>query len=71
MGFFSGLHPVFQALLAGCSTWAVTAAGAALVFLTREVNRKLLDGMQGFAAGVMMAASYWLLLASAIEMGDC
>jgi zinc transporter, ZIP family len=70
MGFLSGLHPVFQALLAGCFTWAVTAAGAALVFLTREVNRKLLDGMQGFAAGVMMAASYWSLLAPAIEMAQ-
>jgi len=67
-GGFSALHPAIQALLAGCFTWAITAAGAALVFFTKEVNRKLLDVMEGFAAGVMMAASYWSLLAPAIEM---
>ena len=62
------LHPVFQAFLATCFTWGVTAVGAATVFLTRVVNRRLLDAMLGFAAGVMIAASYWSLLAPAIEM---
>jgi ZIP family zinc transporter len=62
------IHPVLQALLAGCFTWGVTALGAATVFLTRGVNKKLLDGMLGFAGGVMIAASYWSLLAPAIEM---
>ena len=62
------LHPVVQALLATAFTWAVTALGAASVFFTRTVNQKLLDSMNGFAAGVMMAASYWSLLAPAIEM---
>jgi ZIP family zinc transporter len=46
--------------------WAVTALGSALVFLTKEVNRKLLDVVEGFASGVMIAASYWSLLAPAI-----
>lgn len=57
-----------QAFLATCFTWAMTALGATTVFLTKEVNRKVLDGMLGFAAGVMISASFWSLLAPAIEM---
>jgi ZIP family zinc transporter len=60
--------PVFQAFLSGLFTWGMTAAGAALVFLTKEVNYKLLDSMMGFAAGVMIAASFWSLLVPSIEM---
>jgi zinc transporter, ZIP family len=66
--FFSDLHPVWQALLATIFTWGLTALGAAVVFVTRSVNRRLLAGMLGFAAGVMIAASFWSLLAPAIEM---
>ncbi len=66
--FMTGLHPTVQALLATCFTWGLTAAGAAIVFFTREFNRKVLDWMLGFAAGVMIAASFWSLLAPAIEM---
>lgn len=62
------MHPVLQALLATCFTWALTALGAAVVFTARDVSRKTLDAMLGFAAGVMIAASYWSLLAPAIEM---
>ena len=51
-------------------TWFVTALGAGLVFFFKTINRKVLDGMLGFAAGVMMAASYWSLLAPAIEMAE-
>ncbi len=65
-----GLNPILQALLATTFTWGVTAIGAAGVFFIREVNRKLLDSMMGFAAGVMIAASYWSLLAPAIEMAE-
>ena len=66
--FIQNLSPVVQALLAGLLTWLVTAAGAATVFFTRTVNQKLLDSMLGFAAGVMLAASYWSLLGPAIEI---
>jgi ZIP family zinc transporter len=66
--WFQHQHPIVQALLAGVFTWLITAAGAASVFVTQQVNRKLLDGMLGFAGGVMMAASYWSLLAPAIEI---
>jgi zinc transporter, ZIP family len=67
---FAGLSPVVQALLATMFTWGMTAAGAALVFGTKNVPRKLLDAMLGFAAGVMIAASFWSLLAPAIELSD-
>jgi ZIP family zinc transporter len=66
--FLRDLHPVVQALLATLFTWGMTALGAGLVFLRREISRKTLDGMLGFAAGVMIAASYWSLLSPAIEM---
>jgi ZIP family zinc transporter len=68
MNGFSNLHPVLQALLATLFTWGVTALGAGLVFLTVTVNKRMMDAMLGFAAGVMIAASYWSLLAPAIEM---
>ena len=68
--YFQNLHPISQAFIATSFTWGVTAIGAALVFLSRNVNMKALDGMLGFAAGVMIAASYWSLLAPAIEMSE-
>lgn len=67
---FSELSPVVQVLLATGFTWGVTAIGAAGVFFAKTVNRKILDGMLGFAAGVMIAASFWSLLAPAIEMSE-
>ena len=70
ISFFQNLHPVVQALLATCFTWAVTALGAALVFTARDISKRVLDMMLGFAGGVMIAASYWSLLAPAIEMSE-
>ena len=70
IAFLANFHPVVQALLATLFTWGMTAAGAASIFLTREINRKLLDVLLGFAAGVMIAASYWSLLAPAITIGN-
>ncbi|MCW5199078.1 ZIP family metal transporter [Desulfobulbus sp. F4] len=60
--------PVIQALAATLFTWAATAAGAALVFLSKAINDRLMDSTLGFAAGVMIAASFWSLLAPGIEM---
>ena len=68
--WFANQHPVLQALLATLFTWGVTALGASLVFFFRTVNRRVLDAMLGFAAGVMIAASFWSLLAPAIEMAE-
>jgi ZIP family zinc transporter len=67
---FQNLSPVAQALLAGVFTWSVTALGAAAVFATKKVSQKVLDAMLGFAGGVMIAASFWSLLAPAIEMSE-
>lgn len=70
MEWFKEQGPVLQALLATLFTWGVTALGAGLVFFFRSINRKVLDGMLGFAAGVMIAASFWSLLAPAIQMAE-
>lgn len=67
---FLNLNPVLQAFLATLFTWGVTAAGAALVFLKKTVSQKVLDSMLGFAAGVMIAASFWSLLNPGIEMAE-
>ncbi|MCD6334893.1 MAG: ZIP family metal transporter [Candidatus Latescibacteria bacterium] len=64
------LHPILQALLATCFTWGLTVLGAAAVFMAKDISRKVLDGLLGFAGGVMIAASYWSLLAPAIEMSE-
>lgn len=62
--------PVLLALIATLFTWFVTALGSAMVFFFRTINKKLLNSMLGFAAGVMIAASFWSLLKPAIEMAD-
>ncbi|MEJ2200707.1 MAG: ZIP family metal transporter [Desulfuromonadaceae bacterium] len=66
--FIQQFNPVGQAFLATLFTWGVTAAGASLVFFCRRIKRKIFDAMLGFAAGVMIAASFWSLLAPGIEM---
>ena len=68
MAWFYDLNPVLQALLATLGTWIITALGAALVFFTRKASQKYLDASLAMAAGVMIAASFWSLLAPAIEM---
>lgn len=73
--WFASLDHTLQALVATLFTWSVTALGAALVFYFKKFNKTLMDAMLGFAAGVMIAASYWSLLAPAIAhaeaMGMC
>jgi ZIP family zinc transporter len=66
--WLSNFHPIIQALIATGFCWAMTALGAATVFLVKSINRMLLDWMLGFAGGIMIAASYWALLEPAIEM---
>ncbi|HXE79146.1 MAG TPA: ZIP family metal transporter [Vicinamibacterales bacterium] len=66
--WFNGLTPVAQALLATLFTWGMTALGASAVFFFRDVDRRLLDASLGFTAGVMIAASFWSLLAPSIAL---
>jgi len=70
IAFFQGIPSVVQALLATLFTWGVTALGAAFVFIGKTVTRKLMVGLLGFAAGVMIAASFFSLLLPAIDMAE-
>ncbi len=70
MEWFYGLTFIEQALMATIFTWFMTALGAGVVFFFKKINKVVLNGMLGFAAGVMIAASFWSLLAPAIEMAD-
>ena len=66
--FFGQFSPIIQALIGTLFTWFVTGLGASLVFFTKDVDQKLLDGLLGLASGVMIAASFWSLLEPAIEL---
>ncbi len=68
--FFMELSPVYQALLAGIFTWSITALGAAVVFFFKKVNNTIMNGMLGFSAGVMIAASFFSLIDPAIKMAE-
>ena len=70
VAFLSSFSPVLQALFATLFTWAVTALGAAFVFVNKTISRRLLVIMLGFAAGVMIAASFFSLLLPAIDMAE-
>ncbi|HER39957.1 MAG TPA: ZIP family metal transporter, partial [Salinimicrobium catena] len=68
--YFEALDPVMAAFLATLFTWGLTALGASLVFFFKKMNRAIFDGMLGFTGGVMVAASFWSLLAPGIEMSE-
>ncbi len=68
--FIQQFSPVMQAFIATLFTWGLTAAGAAMVLFTKDFNQKLMDSLLGFAAGVMIAASFWSLLAPGLEMAE-
>ncbi|MDR3364836.1 MAG: ZIP family metal transporter [Clostridiales Family XIII bacterium] len=65
---FASQNHILLALIAGAFTWGLTAAGASMVFFFKKLNERVTNVMLGFAAGVMVAASFWSLLAPAIEM---
>lgn len=68
MDTFLSFSPILQAFIATLFTWSITALGAGLVFLTKNVSNRFLNAMLGFAAGVMVAAAYWSLLAPSVDM---
>ncbi len=67
---FAELNPAVQGLCAGIFTWGLTMLGAATVFLIKTMDQRIMDGMLGFAAGIMVAASFWSLLAPAIALEE-
>ena len=68
IAYLEGINPILAAFYATLFTWGVTALGASLVFFFKKMNRAVFDGMLGFTGGVMVAASFWSLLAPGIEM---
>ena len=68
--YFLSLNHIVQALIATTFTFLITVLGAAIVFFFKKVNKTFMDGMLGFAAGVMIAASFWSLLSPSIEMAN-
>ena len=70
IAFLSNYPAVLQALFGTLFTYAITALGAAFVFINKTISRRLLVLMLGFAAGVMIAASFFSLLLPAIDMAE-
>ena len=70
VNWITSLNPILQAGLATLFTWGVTAIGASLVYFFKKINKNLMDGMLGFAAGVMIAASFFSLISPAISMAE-
>ena len=70
LDLFKNLSPVMQAFIATIFTWSITALGASIVFFFRKVNKTLMDALLGFAAGVMIAASFFSLISPALEMAE-
>ena len=68
ISYFESINPILAAFYATLFTWGLTALGASLVFFFKGINRAVFDGMLGFTGGVMVAASFWSLLAPGIEM---
>ena len=70
INYLSNLDHTIEALIATLFTWGVTALGASIVFFFKKVNKNVMDAMLGFAAGVMIAASFWSLLDPSIAMAN-
>lgn len=70
MNYFKSLNPALQALIAGIFTWLVTALGALMVCFFKNINKKILDTILGFSAGVMIAASFWSLILPSLELSN-
>ena len=70
MNWFGDLNPILQALIASTFTWGITLLGALVVCFFKEVNKKALNTILGFSAGVMIAASFWSLLLPSIELSE-
>ena len=68
INYFSNLDHTIQALIATLFTFSITALGASIVFFFKHINKSIMDAMLGFAAGVMIAASFWSLLEPSINM---
>ena len=62
------ISPILLAFIATIFTWFITTLGAAIVYFFKKINKNILDAMLSLAAGVMIAASFFSLIAPSIEM---
>ena len=67
INWFINLNYIYQALIATTFTYLITILGASIVFFFKKISKNVMDAMLGFAAGVMIAASYFSLLSPAID----
>ena len=70
MQWFFELSGWLQALIATTFTWALTAAGASLVFIYKKVSQSAFSFMMSSAAGIMLASTFFSLLLPALEYGQ-
>ena len=70
MIWFSNLNTILKALIAGLFTWGITVLGALTVFFFKKINKKVLDTVLGFSAGIMIAASFWSLIMPSLELSE-
>ena len=68
--WFSNLNTILKALIAGLFTWGITVLGALTVFFFKKINKKVLDTVLGFSAGIMIAASFWSLIMPSLELSE-
>ena len=64
------LNYILQALIATLFTYSITTLGAAIVLFIKKINKNFMDGMLGFSAGIMIAASFFSLIMPAINMSE-
>ena len=70
MDWFESLNPIIQTLIATTFTWGVTTLGALVVCFFKNMNKKVLNTILGFSAGVMIAASFWSLLIPSLDLSE-
>jgi ZIP family zinc transporter len=64
-----GTNPILQGLIGGVVITLFNTIGALLVLFVTKVSDKFLDTALGFAAGVMLTASFTSLILPGIEYG--
>ncbi len=67
--YVAGTNPILQGLAGGVVIASLNMIGALSVLIWRNPSERSLDGALGFAAGVMLAASFTSLILPGIEIG--
>ncbi len=67
--WLGGQPPALQGLFGGLVTTALNTLGALAVLVWRHPSERFLDGALGFAAGVMLTASFTSLIIPGVELG--